>query len=339
VIRRPSSAWLFAAALFLGAPRLAAAEPFTRATVAVGGGRIDLSTEEVAGAGTSRAEVERWVRRAAHAVFAFYGRFPVARVRVVVHRVPGRGVHGTAFGAHLIRMRVGVEATPAQLERDWAMTHEMLHLAFPDLERRHLWMQEGLSTYFEPIARARVGQLTAEQVWRELFEGLPKGLPRDGEGGLDQTPSWGATYWGGALFWFLADVEIRRETGNRRSADDVLRAVLAAGGDGSQLWKVERVLALGDRVTGTSVMTRVYDRLARRRFAVDLADLRARLGVGARFPDRAPLANVRRAITARVAARCLAGPGGARRPPSGASSVTPCPAYRRPYATPDTPDR
>jgi hypothetical protein len=336
--RRRGAGALLALSIALAAPRIAAAESFARKTVSVGGGRIDLSIEQVAGSQATSAEIERWVRRAAVAVSAFYGRFPVAQVRLVVHRIPGRRIHGTAFGAHLIRIRLGVEALPAQLERDWTMTHEMLHLAFPDLDRRHLWMQEGLSTYFEPIARARVGDLPAEQVWRELFEGLPNGLPGEGDEGLDQTGSWGATYWGGALFWLLADVEIRRETGNRRSADDVLRAVLAAGGDGSQMWKVERILALGDRATGTSVVSRVYDRLARRRFSVDLADLRARLGVD-RPGDPAPLAAVRRAITARSAARCPAGPGAARPRPPGASSAPPCPPYRRPYATPDTAGR
>src|SRR5262249_58334470 len=102
--------------------------------------------------------------------------------------------------------------------------------------------EEGEATYFEPIARARAGQLAVERYWRELFDGLPNGLPKDGDRGLDQTPTWGRTYWGGALFWFLADVEIRERTGNVRCADDAMRAILAAGGDGSVHWAIEPVL-------------------------------------------------------------------------------------------------
>jgi hypothetical protein len=277
----------------------AAAGPFRDRTVAVDGGAIQLSVEQVSGAPSSPADIERWVRRAAAAVSSFYGRFPVARVRVVVARIPGRGIHGTAYGSGLVRVRLGVETPPDRLDGDWVMTHELFHLGFPRLDDRHLWMREGLSVYFEPIARARVGHFPVRQLWHELFRDLPQGLPRGADGGLDHTPSWGATYWGGALFWFMADLEIRQRTGNRRSADDALRAILAAGGHASRRWPIERVLEVGDRATGTRVMAGLYRRLALRRFEVDLAALATRLGVtGTRFDERAPLAAIRRAITA-----------------------------------------
>jgi hypothetical protein len=280
------------------APRAAAAEDFARRTLSVEGGEVELLIEQAAGARASTADVERWVRRAGVAVARFYGRFPVARVKVVVARVPGRRIGGTAYGGHLVRMRLGLENGPARLEDDWTMTHELLHVGFPDLDRRHLWMQEGMATYFEPIARARVGDLPAERVWREMMRDLPKGLPGEGERGLDRTGSWASTYWGGALFWFLADVEIRQRTRNRKSADDVLRAIAAAGGNGSQDWPIERVLAVGDRATGTNVMRSLYRRLGQRRFEVDLDAMAARLGVSDRgFDDRAPLAAIRRSIT------------------------------------------
>ncbi len=144
--------------------------------------------------------------------------------------------------------------------------------------------------------------MPVRQMWHELFRDLPQGMPRDGDDGLDRTRSWGATYWGGALFWFLADVEIRERTHNRRSADDALRAIQAAGGNASRHWTVERVLEVGDRATGTSVLATLYRRIALRRFDVDLRALAGRLGVAAdRFDDRAPLAAIRRAITAPAA--------------------------------------
>jgi hypothetical protein len=243
--------------------------------------------------------LDAWVERAATAVAGLYGRFPVAHVRIVVERTDGRAIHGTTFGGRVIRMRVGAGAAFAD---DWTLTHEMLHLAFPDLDERHHWMEEGLATYFEPIARARAGQLAIDRYWRELFDGLPNGLPVASDRGLDRTPTWGRTYWGGALFWFLADVEIRERTGNRRAADDALRAILAAGGDGSTRWPIARVLAVGDRATGTDVLASLYERMATHPYPVDLAALAARLGVriGATvsYDDGAPLAGIRKAITA-----------------------------------------
>lgn len=326
--------------LLAASPGTAVAETFVRRPVKVGGSVIDLSVEVDPGAAASPAEVERWVRRAGEAVTAFYGRFPVARVRMVVERIPGRRIHGTAFGRDLVRVRLGRAAARDALDRDWVMTHEMLHLGFPDLDRRHTWMQEGLSTYFEPIARARVGQLAPAAAWRELFDGLPKGLPGPDEGGLDQTPSWGATYWGGALFWLLVDLEIRERTRDRRSADDVLRSILDAGGDGGTRWTMARVIAVGDEATGTTAMATVYRRLAGKRWDVDVGRLAARLGVRPRaLDDRAPLAAIRRSITAPGASRCPEARSTPRRPPPGTTSQTPCRARPAPYARPGTPYR
>ena len=39
------------------------------------------------------------------------------------------------------------------------MTHEMVHLAFPSVAREHHWIEEGITTYVEPIARAETGEL------------------------------------------------------------------------------------------------------------------------------------------------------------------------------------
>lgn len=77
----------------------------------------------------------------------------------------------------------------------------------------------------EPIARAQVGRLTAEQVWGGMVDGMAQGLPAPGDQGLDNTHTWGRTYWGGAIFCLLADIEIRKRTGNAKSLRDALRAI------------------------------------------------------------------------------------------------------------------
>ena len=72
--------------------------------------------------------------------------------------------------------------------------HELTHLAFPSVPARHRWIEEGLATYVEPIARAQAGLLDHATAWSELRRGLPKGLPAPGDGGLDHTPTWGRTF-------------------------------------------------------------------------------------------------------------------------------------------------
>ncbi len=90
---------------------------------------------------------------------------------------------GQTFGWNgaLITIAVGQSSTAADFVRDWMMTHEMLHLAFPSVAERHHWIEEGLSTYVESVARARAGDLTAEKAWGDLVDGLPQGLPQSGD--------------------------------------------------------------------------------------------------------------------------------------------------------------
>jgi hypothetical protein len=183
----------------------------------------------------------------------------------------------------------------------------MVHLALPQLVGDHDWLGEGIATYVEPIGRVQAGSLPVEKVWSDLVEGLPKGLPKPGDRGLDHTPTWGRTYWGGALFCLLADIEIRQRTENSRGLEDSLRAVNEGGGNVETRWQIGKVFELGDRATGVGVLGELYDRMKATPVDVDLAHLWQQLGVKIEgekitFDDTAPLASVRRAITARHAA-------------------------------------
>jgi hypothetical protein len=250
-----------------------------------------------------RAEVVEWVRRAAVAVTNYLGRFPVQHLLISIQGGGDQPVgEGVTYGNSRINVRLGPSAAAADLRRDWIMTHEMFHLAFPTLKDRYLWMMEGLSDYLEPIARGRVGQLTAEEVWREFVDGLPQGLPMEGDLGLDNTFNRKRIYWGGNLYWLLADVRIREETNNRHSIDDAIRAILDAGGNGGSAWTLERVLSVGDQATKTTVLKELHEEFGAKPGAVDLDALWRRLGVKysqgeITFDNSAPLADIRTSIT------------------------------------------
>lgn len=260
-------------------------------------GDLDLKRETVVG----------WVRDAAKAITVYYGRFPVATARVLIVPVADRhGVlQGTTWGdmrgfPGFTRMRIGQHTTQKELTDDWTMTHELSHMAFPGLQDDQHWMEEGLATYVEPIARVQAGQLASKKIWQDMMEGMPKGEPRDGDQGLNRTHTWGRTYWGGALFCLMADVEIRKETKNRKGLQDALRAIVAGGGSIDQDWPIERALAIGDQATGTQVLSGMYSKWGTEPVEVDLAGLWKELGVkeGGESVDGAPLAAVRRQIIA-----------------------------------------
>jgi hypothetical protein len=249
--------------------------------------------------------VSQWLRSAGSAIVAYYGRFPVGRLPIVV--LPsGARMSGKTMGSGGATILLAPGDDPAADADDWVAAHELVHVATPDLPRTHLWLTEGLATYVEPIARARTGELSAEKIWTDLLIGLPKGLRHEQDRGLDGTHDWGRLYWGGALFCLLADVEIRQQTGNRLGLEHALRAVLAAGGTIEEEWPIGRFLDEADRPLPRPVLRPLYERMGQRASPVDLGALWKQLGVAARpgggvlFDDRAPLAAVRRAITARA---------------------------------------
>jgi hypothetical protein len=247
-----------------------------------------------------------WVATGARAVSRYFGKFPVPRASLTIAMAAGRRggrINGVTFGDGGARSRLTVaqHVTADELDRDWVLTHEMVHYAFPSMDREHHWIEEGSATYIEPIARAAVGNLKVTQVWGDMVRDMPQGLPGPGDEGLDRTHTWGRTYWGGALFCLLADVGIRRESHNRKGLVDALRAVNRAGGNIESDWPLDRAFQVGDKATGTKVLMNLYGQMASSPMPVDLPDLWKQLGVRREagqvtFDNDAPLSKVRAAI-------------------------------------------
>jgi hypothetical protein len=319
-----SVAWLYVPAMLLGVyastPAVAQSEflgerfpydAFDRlpaTPIHVGGGTLNVAFAPD-GIDLPRDAIMDWLTTSAKAVTVYFGKFPVASARVLVVPVPGSGVQGgTTYGHRgaATRLVVGSEVTQAELADDWKAVHEMTHLALPDVKDSHLWLAEGIATYVEPVARVEAGNLTAEKIWGDMLRDMPKGLPQKGDRGLDYTPTWGRTYWGGAMFCLLADVEIRKQTNNAKGLQQALRGILDAGGDHEQdwsTWPIRRIFSVGDRATGTTVLTDLYNKMRAKPYAPDLDALWRELGVSVQsgkvvFDDSAPLAAIRRAITA-----------------------------------------
>ncbi len=259
-------------------------------------GKIDLPREAILD----------WIARAANSVTTYYGRFPVPSARLLIVPVEGSGVRGGTswgYGGAAIRMLLGRGASREDLDADWMLTHEMVHLALPDVAESHLWLAEGLAVYIEPIARVQAGYLTPKTIWTDMARDMQKGLPAAGDRGLDASHSWASTYWGGALFCLLADIGYRRATGDRRGLQQAMRGVLEAGGDHEVSWPIAKILGAADKAAGAPVMAPLYDRMRAKAVMTDLPDLWRKLGVepsgdGVRFHDDAPLAPLRLAITA-----------------------------------------
>lgn len=296
----------FAGALLAGVLACVAPLRAPRAAVSqlnIAGAHVQLDFEP-GGFACSDAQIRAWVERAATIVARYYGRFPTTNVTVRLREQPGDGVRGGKTFANpdaFIRVDVGQAVSAAQLNSDWVLVHEMTHLALPDTGDEHAWLSEGIATYVEGVARVQSGNRTESDVWAEELRAMPRGMPQGDDRGLDHTHTWGRTYWGGALFCLLADVEIRRSTHLRYGLQDALRAVLTASGGLAADWPIERVLQVGDAAVGTRTLEDLYAKMKDAPMAPDLSGLWRQLGVegtseAVQLNEQAPLADVRRAI-------------------------------------------
>lgn len=288
-------------------PAIAAQATARQTTIAVAGSQFLIQVKP-GDLNVSSDELKTYVRDAARAVVAYYGKFPVPKTVVVVSPVNDDGVgfatstHEDANGYGLIEIDIGTFADRRDLENSWTLTHEMMHLGFPILPRRHRWLAEGISTYIEPIGRMRIGNLSREEVWGDLAANLPKGLPSPGDdGGLSSARGFGRIYWGGALYCLIADIEIRKRTKNRMGLEQALRAIANEGGTAASNWGTEQTLRAGDSAIGTPVLERLFDEMSENPKNINIRQLMLDLGIKRHgstvtLDDRAPLAYIRRAI-------------------------------------------
>jgi len=247
----------------------------------------------------------QWISNAARSVTSYYGHFPVPHCHLQIIATSGRGARWGQASAHpktpTVLIRLGRSTRAEDLAEDWTLTHEMVHLAFPNMKPSHLWIEEGLATYVESIARFKMGLRTETSIWFEWVQGMPQGQPEEGDRGLDFTHTWGRVYWGGALFALIADVEIRRASNNRMGLRQALQGIVDAGGTMRTSWTITNALTIGDRATHTNVLGNQYQQMRAAPAPVNLEELWTQLGVRIEngrvvLDDNAPRAAIRKSI-------------------------------------------
>jgi hypothetical protein len=277
-----------------------------RGTRGPGSGKIDLAIVGHARFAMPDAAIRSWVEDASEVVTNLFGRFPVDKATLFV--VPARGEDEVVFGKVLslagasVVIVLGDKMPSTSRHQDWVLVHELFHLGFPTFRGEGRWLGEGLATYYEPILRARAGWTSEAEVFRQFARNMPRGIPQRGSAALAVRDDLDSIYWGGALFCFATDVRIREETRGKHSLDDVIRAGLARGGDATKVWTVADVVKLGDEITGTHVLSEMYQQYAARGDRIDLEGLLGSLGVergddgSIDLDDRRALAWIRRDI-------------------------------------------
>jgi hypothetical protein len=260
------------------------------------------------------AALREWVASAARPVAAFYRGLPGGRMLALLVPIAGSdepdGFGTTRRPAHPSTvLYFGADSPASSFAGDWMAPHELFHAGNPRLERRLHWLTEGASTYYQEILRGRAGLAPPEEIWgglaRRLREacGGDRGVPlREGSAQMRRRHRYAEVYWSGACLCLQADVAIRERSQGKRSLDDLLRALRAAGEE-EPLAEEEVVRAL-DEATGGRLVSRYLDTPGAmpidgllRRLGIEELEREAQPGL-ARLSDGAPLARIRRAILA-----------------------------------------
>lgn len=277
----------------------------------VGGASLDvLFSDDISE--TKKADFLVWIETSANTVSQYYGTFPVKQAGINIIGIDdhgirtGRAMPGTEYPQVLVW--VGRETAKATLETDWVMIHEMIHLATANLGRQHRWFEEGLSVYLESISRAQIGAIKPENIWPEFVRRMPHGQLTDTDKGLSVTARWGRTYWGGAVFFLMADMRIREVSDNALSLADALKRSVADGLTMNTDASIETLISVMDQALPSPEMSKLYKKYALDATPFPLDELWAQLGVDAQSPERlsdlAPLACIRKAITSHNTKPC-----------------------------------
>jgi hypothetical protein len=259
------------------------------------------------------ASTERWVRGVIDLASGMDGQFPTSRAQILL--VPaGAYAQPVVFGmvarggAGSILLFVSSEADETALAGDWVLPHELSHLFLPFVRRQHAWLPEGLATYYQEVLRARAGVVSELDTLRDLAAALAS-AEQQGTGrtlaeestAMYETAAFRAVYWGGAAYFLMADVELRRRSEGAVSLDSVLHA-LRTSPRREEKFTDRTLLAHMDELAGMDVFVPLAEAALSRPFP-DYAPLLEALGVdrqgGLQLDDTAPLAAIRRGIFAK----------------------------------------
>jgi hypothetical protein len=256
--------------------------------VTLHGGRLDVALAGEFNA-AQRADMGRWLARAAESVSPVLGRFPRDRVQVIVvpsgpRNEPVPWAHVLRGGGPAVEFFVDLDRPLAEFDRDWTATHEFSHLLLPYVAWNDRWLSEGLASYYQNVLRARDGRLTEREAWQALHEGFARGRAATGDDTLAAAArsGWGATmrvYWAGAALALEADVRLRDASRGTVNLDTALRRFNDCCVKPGGTWRAADLLGELERRTGLGVFEDLRRRYPRMRGFPRLESVYGMLGL------------------------------------------------------------
>ncbi|MDX2132269.1 MAG: PDZ domain-containing protein [Planctomycetota bacterium] len=253
------------------------------------------------------------IEKMAHEQIELFGSFPASRYVFFIHVAPGIG-----GGTEHLNSTV-CQARPETFDDEKTYTrflgllhHELFHTwnvkAFRPADlvpyeyqredyTRHLWLAEGVTSYYDGLLPVRAGQVKPKAYLEHLGTTLRDEMERPGgkvqsledssfdawikffgRPSPDLPNSTVSFYSRGEVIALALDLAIRRATSDARSLDDVMRTLYARFPDASRGYTVQDVLDAMRDAAGAD-MTAFYDAHVRGRELPDYAPLLAHVGL------------------------------------------------------------
>ncbi|HEY6877249.1 MAG TPA: hypothetical protein VI299_04480 [Polyangiales bacterium] len=218
--------------------------------------------------------VGRYLRSAMRVATLSDGNFPRARMAVIV--VPSAAASEPVQfgmvargGSASVLLVMSANADERALLHDWVLPHELSHLLLPYVERDHSWLSEGFATYYQELLLARAGLIPGDEALRRIVRSLREVGARAGQtplaeecARLELTRDYRKVYWGGAAYWLIVDVALRK----RGLELDRLLARLRNDPNARALWTARELVARLDALSGSDLFERTFDEAAQRAF-------------------------------------------------------------------------
>lgn len=207
-----------------------------------------------------RTEILEWIEEAAGSVAIISGQFPVHNSQILVvpigkrrEAVPWAEVQRA--GRPAVHLFIDPTRPIEEFKADWTAVHELSHLLVPRIEYSDRWLSEGLASYYQNVAKARAGLLSAEQAWQKLRAGFAKGRRAFG-GNLRDSKRTKHLYWGGAAIYFLADLRLR-DLPQPQTLDQVMSKLRACCLPSDRLWTANALMEKLDELSQTTIFTQL----------------------------------------------------------------------------------
>lgn len=264
---------------------------FTPQTVSSAGAAFSVVRLDRAHA-ADETDIEAWIGSAARAVAGLFGTFPVPAAQVLVvpggaGRTPVTFGRARRSGGASITFYLSATADKSTLVGEWVGVHEMIHLGMPWTQLGEAWLQEGFTTYYQEVLRARAGFQSVRAGWQQIHEGFGRGKRgasdattlAQASAGMHQSHAYWHVYWGGCATALLCDLEIRRVTRGVRSLDDVMRYLGRQFSNRRSPQKGLDLMRAADRWLGQPICTPIAERMLAAKGFPDLSATYAALGL------------------------------------------------------------